>query len=77
MTHGSITYSNHIPMILVTEGVAQNLSNRLKPFRFESMWIVNAECIEIIKESWPSYSDSDYEQTIMDNFKRCGERLRI
>lgn len=77
MTHGSITYSNHILMILDNEGVAQNLSNRPKPFRFDSMWIGNAKCIEIIKESWPPYSDSDYEQTIMDNIKRCRERLRI
>lgn len=74
--HSSVAYSDHLPMILNTDGGALNHSNGSKPFRFESMWIGNAKCNEIIKDSSPPYNASVQDQNIMDYVQRCLERLR-
>lgn len=51
VVHGLIAYFDYLSVILNTEGGAQNRSNGLKLFRFESMWVGNFECNKIIKES--------------------------
>lgn len=72
VVHGSIAYFDYLSVILNIERGAQNRSNRLKPFRFESMWVGNFECKKIIKESWPHYSALDQDQNIMDYMQKLG-----
>lgn len=49
----------------------------INPYRFESMWVGNAECFQIIKDSWCSHNEYVLRQNIMDCIQRCGKWLRI
>lgn len=37
--HGSMSYSDHLPLILFTEGEVQNLHQGPKSFRYKAMWV--------------------------------------
>lgn len=77
VTHGSIAYFDHLRVILSTKGNSQSQSNGHKPFRFESLWVGNMECLDIIKHMWCSPNEAVLGYNIMDCIQRCGERLRI
>lgn len=51
VSHGSIVYSYHIPIVLHIDRVDHTWIRGTKPFQFEFMCLGNTKCKEIINES--------------------------
>lgn len=57
VTHGSVAYSDHLPLLLQTKGKNLVKYQCSKPFRFEVIWIGNDRCKKIIEEYWSTAMD--------------------
>ncbi|KAF5468190.1 hypothetical protein F2P56_012365 [Juglans regia] len=74
VSHGSVSYSDHLPIWLNTEGVSQ-YDRRKKMFRFESMWVGHEECEAIIKDVWQNEEGRGNMVATMRRVKECNSKL--
>lgn len=49
--HGVAAYSNHLPLWIDTDG-GMIYNQGKKSFKFETMWLGERECADVIKKSW-------------------------
>lgn len=72
--HGSISYSDHIPVWLSTEGVFQQRRGK-KMFMFEPMWVGHTECEQLIGDSWQGRIERSTMADTMRMIKECSVKL--
>lgn len=72
--HGQMAYSDHYPIWLNTNS---NLiiKKELKVFRFETIWVKDANCYNIVDEVWWSGDEHGSIANIMSLSTRCGLHL--
>ncbi|XP_022841874.1 uncharacterized protein LOC111365549 [Olea europaea var. sylvestris] len=75
VTHGSTTYSDHRPLWIQLQGASQTLKGP-KPFRFESMWIGEKACSDIVLNQWSDTKSQNLE-SIMRNISCCSSQLQL
>jgi len=73
--HRSTTSSDHCSLVLHLYPIARN--RRKKPcFRFETMWLRNAKCKEIIELAWSMLNSFVEVPTIQERIKSCQQQLQ-
>lgn len=74
VTHGVAVYSNHLPICLDTKiRVVGRRKERL--FRFETMWMGEKGCEDIIEDTWRRGNVHHGVQNVMSLISECSERL--
>ncbi|KAK8973453.1 hypothetical protein V6N11_064696 [Hibiscus sabdariffa] len=64
--------SDHCPLVLCTDG----LSRRSKrEFKFESKWITEEECYNVVKEGWVSNTQRSNDKLFVGKLRRTKSRL--
>lgn len=71
--HGSVAYSDHLPIWIELEG--ENIKKRPKLFRFETMWVGEKGCDDIVKEIRRRVDSKNDMEDIMNKLFECGQRL--
>ncbi|WOK96894.1 hypothetical protein Cni_G05602 [Canna indica] len=62
--------SDHLPILLDCEGEGRSpITHRRHRFRFEAMWSREQSCVDIIRSSWSSTVNGDWNERI-DNCSR-------
>ncbi|KAK9026201.1 hypothetical protein V6N11_039046 [Hibiscus sabdariffa] len=65
--------SDHSPIILLTNGVVKKAK---KDFKFESRWLLEEECSQVIKEEWENRENGPSRGTFRVKLKRTRVKLR-
>lgn len=71
------SYSNHIPIMVLTEGLIQvnkNRNNKRRVKKFEEFWTLSEECQNIIRQNWTK-DNKDPADQVTDNGKKVLEEL--
>ena len=64
--------SDHNPIIIKPEGIT---AGRNKPFRFEQMWLREADCGETVKATWGESLVDSTMPLVSQKIRNCGLRL--
>lgn len=75
MQHRSTATSDHCSLVLHSYPTARNRRNKPR-FRFETMWLRDAECKEIIELAWSMPNNSVEVLTIQERIKSCQQQLQ-
>ncbi|XP_048492525.1 uncharacterized protein LOC125493326 [Beta vulgaris subsp. vulgaris] len=62
--------SDHAPILLGTDSV-QQLGGRRRRFHFESLWLSNPDCQQVVKQAWGDASDHDISYKV----QQCANAL--
>lgn len=74
--HGCAHHSDHIPIMFETS-CSNDFYQRKKTFPFESMWVGEDQCEQIIEHNWGvNVNGSDMER-VMHAIKSYGEDLTV
>lgn len=71
VTHDFVAYSDHVPLLLDTNGNEQNIKRGVKPFKLEAMWVGEEGRQKIIQDSL-EHSMSSMTQ-VMEKLKEYGD----
>ncbi|KAF5458754.1 hypothetical protein F2P56_022761 [Juglans regia] len=75
VTHGSISYSDHMPIWLEVEGGGERGRQKML-FRFEAMWVGEEGCQCIINRVWDKEGQRNDVEKAMKMILDCGEDLQ-
>ncbi|KAF5464528.1 hypothetical protein F2P56_014601 [Juglans regia] len=75
VTHGVAAYSDHLPIWLNLEGEVGSHFVK-KSFKFEAMWVGEAECEDIIKGVWGRSEGPATMNEALGLIKECGNQLQ-
>ncbi|KAF4377212.1 hypothetical protein G4B88_009204 [Cannabis sativa] len=75
--NGDLLHSDHRPVVATLENVVRVQKNDKKRcFRFETHWLKDEECHDIVNHTWLEPDvPLDSQDSILDIFGRCAERL--
>lgn len=76
ISHGSATYSDHLPIWLNTEGSTKHMKIK-RPFRFEAIWVGEDEYQRIIENSWGMSQPNDPLEDVMLRIQQCSEKFMV
>ena len=68
--------SDHRPILLYLDDNCEQQKWHRKPFQFESMWISDLECKEVITRAWDCAPDGTPMFVTTTKLKRCKKRLK-
>lgn len=70
--------SNHSPIVFSCSAVRFNKKEKKgpRPFRFESAWLDDAQCLEVIDNGWRNPGSGSAEAGIMGKISRCASDLK-
>ncbi|KAF4362342.1 hypothetical protein F8388_008226 [Cannabis sativa] len=77
VTNGDFLHSDHRPVVATLENVVRIQKNDKKRcFRFETHWLKDEECHDIVNHTWSEVDvPLDSQDSILGIFGRCAERL--
>ncbi|KAF4372682.1 hypothetical protein F8388_000849, partial [Cannabis sativa] len=75
--NGDFIHSDHRPIAAILENVVCSRQyDKKKSFRFETHWLKDTECRDIVTQTWLSPDvPLDNQDSILDIFGRCADRL--
>ncbi|KAM6582365.1 hypothetical protein CsatB_009367 [Cannabis sativa] len=75
--NGDFIHSDHRPIAAILENVVRSRQfDKKKSFRFETHWLKDTECRDIVTQTWLSPDvPLDNQDSILDIFGRCADRL--
>lgn len=65
---------DHSPLILNTE---EPLNEVGKPFKFESFWVTEEECKEVVSETWSQNGEGSKMFIVCKKLRGCKEKLKV
>ena len=68
--------SDHRPILIYLDGNGEQQKWHRKPFRFETMWISDLECKEVITRAWDCALDCTPMFVTAIKLKRCKKWLK-
>ncbi|KAM3681849.1 hypothetical protein ACJW31_12G029400 [Castanea mollissima] len=73
VSHMQVTYSDHDPILLNTQGYAQQGHSRRKNIhRFEERWVAHQRCEDVIRAAWTYHSPNKSPMfRLFEKIKRC------
>ena len=72
VTHLHVAYSNHVPILLTTQGLTHSTRRKKIPKRFEEKWASHPECEQIIWEAWNGTNPTGSPMfRLFEKIKKC------
>ncbi|KAK8593739.1 hypothetical protein V6N12_045814 [Hibiscus sabdariffa] len=65
--------SDHSPTVLLTNGIIKKIR---ADFKFESKWLVEEECSQVVKEEWEIIGNGTYKGSFRIKLRRTSVKLR-
>ncbi|KAF4379607.1 hypothetical protein F8388_023624 [Cannabis sativa] len=74
---GDFIHSDHRPVVATLENVVRvQKKDKKRGFRFETHWLKDEECHDIVHQSWAAQDGPlESQESIIDIFGRCADRL--
>ena len=72
VTHLHAAYSDHVPILLTTQGATHSTRGEKIPKRFEEKWASHPECEQIIMEAWNGTNPTGSPMfRLFEKIKKC------
>ena len=72
VNHVRANSSDHNPILIKPEGIPPS---KIKPFRFEQMWMKEQGCGDSIKSVWGASENLASMSLVLEKLKRCADYL--
>ncbi|XP_042983151.1 uncharacterized protein LOC122312574 [Carya illinoinensis] len=76
VVHGLVAYSDHVPIWILTDSEESFVQNK-KQFRFESMWVGEKGCDDIISSIWRKGDVQSSMDSVVGLIKESGVNLNM
>lgn len=76
ITHRARISSDHPPIVIQADCSTNNTRNRVRPYRFEAIWLSSDECEEVVCQAWTYSFQNQAEQQVGPKIQWCGEFLK-
>ena len=77
INHLECFYSDHRPILFISDAEHRRFYKKRCPFRFEAMWMKEMSCEDVIKNSWVDVADTNLVSLLLKKLTSYQDNLRI